>query len=235
MVNKKNKNYYDIDQEQAVLLFLKSKSNEERTKIYREHLQDPINKMIEIIIRRYKLERKSEDFPDIHADALSFLMTKFDKFKPERNKKSYSYFGTICRNYLKGELIKEYKKNRLHTDIETAESELLERADQKYRIDDDGFNTSVFLEKLMDKLKEEINSENLNDNEFKVGHSLIKILEDWEELFADASNKSHTKFNKNLILLYIRNMTGLSTKEIRNSMKRFKTLYFIFKNDFIEE
>lgn len=87
----------------------------------------------------------------------------------------------------------------------------------------------------MDKLKEEINSENLNDNEFKVGHSLIKILEDWEELFADASNKSHTKFNKNLILLYIRNMTGLSTKEIRNSMKRFKTLYFIFKNDFIEE
>jgi hypothetical protein len=181
------------------------------------------------------LERKLDAFSDIHADALSFLMTKFDKFKPEKNKKSYSYFGTICRNYLRGELIKEYKKNRLHKDIETAESELLERSDQKYRIDEDGFNTNLFIEKLMEKLKEEINLVDLGENEFKVGHALIKIFEEWEELFADSSNKNHTKFNKNLILLYIRNMTGLSTKEIRNSMKRYKTLYFIFKNDFIED
>ena len=237
MDNKKivNKNYYDVIQEEAVLLFLKSESKEERSRIYRDHLQDPIDKMIEIIIRRYHLERKFEDFNTIHADALSFLMTKFEKFKPEKNKKSYSYFGTICRNYLKGEVIKEYKKNRLHTDIEIVESELLDRADQKYRIDEDPFNMNAFIEKLMQRLKDELISEDLNDNEFKVGHSLVKILEEWEVLFVDDDNKNHTKFNKNLILLYIRNMTGLTTKEIRNSMKRFKTLYFIFKNDFIED
>jgi len=235
MIKPKNKNYYDIDQESAVLLFLKSKSNEERTKIYREYLQEPINKMIEIIIRRYKLERKLDQFEDIHADALSFLMTKFDKFEPERNKKSYSYFGTICRNYLRGELIKEGKKNRLHTDIDMVESELMGRSDQTYNIDEEKFNANLFIEKLMVKLKEELISDDLTDNEFKVGHSLVKILEEWEELFNDSDNKNHTKFNKNLILLYIRNMTGLTTKEIRNSMKRFKTLYFIFKNDFIED
>jgi len=235
MEKKVSKNYYDVDQEKAVLLFLEAKSVEERTKIYREYLMKPIEKMIESIIRKYHLERKSYEFNDLQTDCLSFLMTKFDKFKPEKNKKSYSYFGTICKNYLRGELIKEHKKNRILTDIETAEPELITREDQKYRIDEDHFNISLFMDQLIDKIKETLNSDDLTDNEFKIGHSLIKILEEWETLFADDENKNSPKFNKNLILLYIRNITSLSTKEIRNSMKRFKDLYSVFKNDFIED
>jgi hypothetical protein len=66
----------------------------------------------------------------------------------------------------------------------------------------------------------------------------VKILEDWRVLFVnkgEKGNKNSTKFNKNLVLFYIRNITGLNTKEIRNSMKRFKSLYVIFKDKFIEE
>ena len=35
----------------------------------------------------------------------------------------------------------------------------------------------------------------------------------------------NNKFNKNVILLSLREMTNLSTKEIRNSMKKYKKLY----------
>lgn len=234
-MDKKTKPYYDIDQERAVVLFLESTSIEERTRIYREYLLKPIDKMVESIIRKYHLQRKSYDFEDIHADCLSFLMTKFDKFEPGRNKKSYSYFGTICKNYLRGELIKEGKKNKILTDIETAEPEIIVRDDQKYRIDEDVFDMSSFMDQLIDKIKEDLESDDLTDNEFKIGHSLIKILEEWETLFSDSNEKNSPKFNKNLILLYIRNITGLSTKEIRSSMKRFKSLYSMFKNEFIEE
>ena len=232
---KTSKNYYDVDQEKAVLLFLEAETAEEKTKIYREYLHKPIDTMIESIIRRYKLYRKTYEFNDLHADALSFLMTKFHKFKPEKNKKSFSYFGTIAKNYLKGEMLKDSKKQKLLTDIDPAHPELLKRDDLMYTIDGEGFDASLFIEKLTDKLKEEINLSDLNDNEFKVGHSLVKILEDWEELFANDENKNSPKFNKNLVLLYIRNMTGLTTKEIRNSMKRFKVIYSVFKNDYIED
>lgn len=231
----KSKNYYDIDQENAVLLFLESDSVERRTQIYREYLMKPIEKMIESIIRKYHLQRKSYDFPDIQNDCLSFLMTKFDKFVPERNKKSYSYFGTICKNYLRGELLKEGKQYRILTDIDAVEPELMNREDQKYRIDDDQFNVGLFMDKLIDKIRETLNTEELSDNEFKIGHSLIKILEEWETLFAEGEDKNSPKFNKNLILLYIRNITSLTTKEIRNGMKRFKCLYGLLKNDFIED
>jgi len=233
---KKDRNYYGVDQETAVVNFLNAKTLEEKEKIYREFLQEPINKMIESIIRTYKLYRPSYEFNDLHADTLSFLMTKFDKFKPERGNKSFSYFGTVCKNYLYNEMMKEYKKTTSFTTIDQYEPDFLKREDLLYRIDDVKINLSDFIDKLCLSIKDDLKNENLNDNEFKVGYSLVKILEDWKELFAqDDTGKNSTKFNKNLILLYIRNMTGLNTKEIRNSMKRFKSLYSLFKNKYLDE
>jgi hypothetical protein len=233
---KKDRNYYGVDQETAVVNFLNAKTLEEKEKIYREFLQEPINKMIESIIRTYKLYRPSYEFNDLHADTLSFLMTKFDKFKPERGNKSFSYFGTVCKNYLYNEMMKEYKRTTSFTTIDQYEPDFLKREDLLYRIDDVKINLSDFIDKLCLSIKDDLKNENLNDNEFKVGYSLVKILEDWKELFAqDDTGKNSTKFNKNLILLYIRNMTGLNTKEIRNSMKRFKSLYSLFKNKYLDE
>jgi hypothetical protein len=50
------------------------------------------------------------------------------------------------------------------------------------------------------------------------------LFENYETIFSGADNN---KFNKNIILLSLREMTNLSTKEIRNSMKKFKKLYSI--------
>ena len=233
---KKDRNYYGVDQEKAVIMFLDAKTVGEREKIYREYLQEPINTMIESIIRTYKLYRQSYEFNDLHADTLSFLMTKFDKFKPEKGNKSFSYFGTVCKNYLYNEMMKEYKKNTSFVNIDDTEQDFLRREDLLYRIDEPDSDLTNFIDQLALSIKEELRTENLTDNEFKVGHSLVKILEEWRELFnQNDHSKNSTKFNKNLILLYIRNMTGLNTKEIRNSMKRFKSLYALFKNKYLEE
>ena len=162
-------------------------------------------------------------------------MTKFDKFKPEKGKRSFSYFGTICKNYLFGEMVKEYKKNMSLVDIDQSEGDVLKRDELLYRIDNDDLDLNIFIESLTSSIKKDMEADNLSENEFKVGHSLVKILEEWRELFSDVNDgKNSPKFNKNLILLYIRNMTGLNTKEIRNSMKRFKSLYKVFKDDYLD-
>jgi predicted SprT family Zn-dependent metalloprotease len=98
-------NYFDVREEEAVRAFLLAESFEEKNKIYNEYLRGPLDKMISSIIRRYKLYRKDMDFREIHTDTHSFLMTKVDKFKPAKEKKAYSYFGTICKNYLMGQII----------------------------------------------------------------------------------------------------------------------------------
>ncbi len=44
----------------------------------------------------------------------------------------------------------------------------------------------------------------------------------------------NNKFNKNIILLSIREMTNLSTKEIRSAMKKYKKLYYVVSKGMIE-
>jgi hypothetical protein len=52
-------NYFGPEEEEAVIKFLSSEDQRERDKIYEEYLSSALNKMIESIIRRYKLFRKN--------------------------------------------------------------------------------------------------------------------------------------------------------------------------------
>jgi hypothetical protein len=150
------------------------------------------------------------------------LMTKVDKFKPAKNKKAYSYFGTICKNYLMGQIIKDQKETNRKVSYEDISSSLEERPDMSYRIDEDVMDVENLIKVYLDELKKFIDEESLTDNEQKLGFALMDLFENYELIFSGADNN---KFNKNVILLSLREMTNLSTKEIRSSMKRFKKLY----------
>jgi hypothetical protein len=221
-----NLNYFDVREEEAVRNFLIAETSYEKNKIYNEFLRGPLDKMISSIIRRYKLYRKDMDFTEIHTDTHSFLMTKVDKFKPDKNKKAYSYFGTICKNYLMGQIIKDQKETNRKISYEDISASLEERPDMSYRIDDDIIETDAVINEYLKELKEFIESESLNDNEKKLGYALIDLFDNYESIFSGADNN---KFNKNVILLSLREMTNLSTKEIRSSIKRFKKLYMVIQ------
>jgi len=130
-------NYFDVREEIAVRNFLLAETSYDKNKIYNEFLRGPLDKMISSIIRRYKLYRKDMNFEEINIDTHSFLMTKVDKFKPDKNKKAYSYFGTICKNYLMGQIIKDQKETNRKVSYEDISSSLEQRADLTYRIDED--------------------------------------------------------------------------------------------------
>jgi len=222
-------NYFDVREETAVKKFLLADTVEEKNKIYNEFLRAPLDKMISSIIRRYKLYRKDMDFIEIHTDTHSFLMTKVDKFKPSKNKKAYSYFGTICKNYLMGQIIKDQKETNRKVSYEDISASLEERADLIYRIDDDTVDSNFILSKYLIELREFVDSETLSDNEKKLGEALIELFNNYETIFTGDENN---KFNKNIILLSLREMTNLSTKEIRGSIKKFKKLYSVTQSKY---
>jgi predicted SprT family Zn-dependent metalloprotease len=217
-------NYFDVREEEAVRAFLLAETYEEKNQIYNEFLRGPLEKMISSIIRRYKLYRKDMDFREISVDTHSFLITKVDKFKPAKNKKAYSYFGTICKNYLMGQIIKDQKDMNRKVSYEDISQSLEQRPDMIYTIDPDILDMELVIKKYLQELKDYINNESLSENETKLGYALVDLFENYETIFSGADNN---KFNKNIILLSLREMTNLSTKEIRNSMKKFKKLYSI--------
>ena len=216
-------NYFAEREEHAVRMFLSACTETEKNEIYNEYLRAPLDKMIESIIRRYKLYRKDMDFREIHHDTHSFLITKVDKFKPARNKKAYSYFGTICKNYLMGQIIKDQKELNRKISYEDISSSLENRPDMVYYLEYEKVEPEQIINEFLTKLKNFIDEENLNTNEQKLGYALVELFDNYDEIFIGTDNN---KFNKNIILLSLREMTNLSTKEIRTSMKKFKILYY---------
>jgi len=227
---KPKENYFDIREENAVVDFLTANTFQEKNRIYNQFLRKPLDKMISSIIRRYRLYRKDMDFNEIHTDVHSFLMTKVDKFKPSKNKKAYSYFGTICKNYLMGQILKDQKETNRKISYEDISASIEERPDMLYNIDDDVVDLDLIILEYTIKLKDFVETQSLNDNERKLGLALIDVFEKYETIFTSTDN---SKFNKNLILLSLREMTNLTTKEIRVSLKKFKSLYIFIINKIV--
>jgi hypothetical protein len=100
-----------------------------------------------------------------------------------------------------------------------------------YYIDGHELTTEDIIFEFLKKLKETMDDKNITEQELKLGEALTDIFENYEKIFIDTTNN---KFNKNIILFEIREMTNLSTKEIRTSIKRYKKIYFQLINDLVK-
>tara|TARA_R110000824_G_scaffold56198_1_gene154038 strand:- start:5496 stop:6200 length:705 start_codon:yes stop_codon:yes gene_type:complete len=217
------KQYFGPPQEEAVRVFLTATTWDEKNKVYNTFLRDPLTKMIDSIIRRYRLYRPNMEFQDMHVDTLSFLVTKMDKFKPAKGKKAYSYFGTICKNYLMGQIMKDNRDRNRKISYEVISHSLEQREDLSYvMFEDDELPLEKIILTLIKDIKEFIAESRLNINEEKIGYCLIDVFENYKTIFIAGKGN---KFNKNVILYQLREMSGLTTKEIRSSLKPYKNIY----------
>ena len=235
---KKRSGYWYENEEKAVVDYLTTNDSEEKDKIYLEKLKYPLHKMIESIIRRYGLYNKEMNESDLQKDTLSFLVTKFDKFDVTKGFKSYSYFGTICKNYLRSQLIKSNKNITRYVSYQDISSTMESDPTLIYEIEHESpMEPCNFIVKIIKQIKDEIdNNINLKINELKVGYAVIDMLDNWETIFNITDyNKGSNIYAKNKVLHILREMTFLNSKEIRNSLKVYKIIYDILKKKIYEE
>lgn len=235
---KNNKFYFGEVEEEAVLLFNSAETFEERNAIYNKHLRAPLNKMVESIINRYKLHRKGVPFKENHNDALADIVFKANKFKEEKNTKAYSYYSAVCTNYLKATIKKDRVDFLRHNQFETVTSKIEEDDKYQYCIDDDFVNPSDLIVNLIEEIKDVLQDnedgllkKRLNDNEIRLGFALIDILSNPTLYFSDGFETP--KYNKNAVLFVIREYTGLTTKDIRLALQRYKSIYKMIQNEMI--
>ena len=198
--------------------------------------------MIESIIRRYNLHIPNEEFEETFTDTISFLMSKIEHFNPDKiSKKSgkkikaYSYCGTICKNYLLHKRI-EYSK-----ELERASSydTMCDELNDDLRYSSNTTEQTSLLNEIINgavfSIKDIMNGNTkgtLTDKEILVGNALVDLLENFDDiLISDGSNK----FNKSSILYHLRETTRLTTKEVRDSMRKYKKAYFEIKEKIMKD
>ena len=110
---KERKGYFYEKEENAIVQYINEKNAEEKNKIFNTILYPALTKMIESIIRRYKLFVPDEDFEQNFNDTISYLLTKIDHFKPritgydlieDEKELSKYHFVTMSEEDLKSKL-----------------------------------------------------------------------------------------------------------------------------------
>jgi len=227
---KEKKGYFYETEEEAIVSYINETDTAKKNKIFNDILLPAFTKMIESIIRRYKLFVPDEEFEQNFNDTISYLLTKINHFNPESGHKAYSYCGTVCRNYLMYKCTQYYKKKLRNSSYDDVYEEISN--DEKFTTDEDEY--ASVAEKLIVKISDEIEDmiekreENgLTDNEVTVGKSLITLLRHWEEVLP---NDGSNKLQKSSVLYFLREDTMMSTKEIRENMKRYKSAYNVLKS-----
>jgi hypothetical protein len=235
---RKRKNYFGPEHEDAVVRYLNCEDQSERDKIYNDWLRKAFVKMIESIMRRDKLKPEGFTHEEVLSRTLSHLVSKMHKFDPGANKKAYSYFTVICRNCLLGFKITEDKNRKRNLSFDEVYPTFEEDDNMIYSLPDTDYSNEDLISDIIVEIKEELKCEGdtkkkMNENERKLGFALIQILGNWETIFSEMEGGS--KYNKNNILSTMRDYTGMSTKDIRIGMMRYKKLYGILKLDKIRD
>ena len=290
---KERKGYFYEKEETAIIQYIHEENTEEKNRIFNTVIYPALTKMIESIIRRYKLFVPDEDFEQNFNDTISYLLTKIHHFKPQitgydlienekeiakhnfvmmseedlkqklrdaseedpeyvvvyfgfddddesninkryykketHNYKAYSYCGTVCKNYLMFKSTQYAKKKVRNTSYDEIFEEICDSA--KYSTEDITYTEVV--EKLITDIADEIermtsNAELhlLNENEVKVGNALVNLLRNWEEVLP---NGGSNKLQKSSVLYFLREETMMTTKEVRDNMKKYKCVYKLLK------
>ena len=295
---KERKGYFYEKEENAIVQYINEKNVEEKNRIFNTILYPALTKMIESIIRRYKLFVPDEDFEQNFNDTISYLLTKIDHFKPRitgydliedekelskyhfvtmseedlksklrdaseedpdyvvvyfgfddedesninkkyykketHNYKAYSYCGTVCKNYLMFKSTQYAKKKIRNTSYDDVFEDLSNNV--KYSTNETSYaeiaeklvvNVAYEIERMIENAEENL----LNENEIKVGNALINLLRNWEEVLPDGGSN---KLQKSSVLYFLREETMMSTKEIRDNMKKYKCVYKILRKMAVE-
>jgi hypothetical protein len=130
-----------------------------------------------------------------------------------------------------GQIIKDQKDTNRNVSYEDISPTLENRPDMIYYLENEKTEADDIIQVFITDLKIYLESGNLSENEVKLGISLLELFENYKTNFEGTENN---KYNKNIILLSIREMTNLNTKEIRSSMKKFKKLYLSVLNKLID-
>jgi len=251
---KNNVPYFAEREEQAVINFINSNSLEERNKIYDEILAEPFRKMIQSILRKYPIHMGNYSMYEVETDVLVHLIDRMEKYNPETitkagNKtKAYSYCQTIVRNYFKDHGRKTYNDKKTNLNYDDYVDEFSNSNEYSYEFEyndviDPADQLELLINGIITKIEDKITDENSNlkRNEIIVGDAVVNILKNWKVLFledtpeAKYNKKITNKFQKNKILFFIKEQTGLCTKDIRTSIKCFKELYLFEKETHIHK
>lgn len=216
-------NYFTTDTDESIEHFKSATTDEEKHRIFDQEIRPAFEKLIENLIFVYKFFKvgdvdtlKRECLTDLYNTIEKYDVTKSNDPKKETSK-SFSYFNMVAKNWFIAKTREAAKRNR-------NESDLFYDLDHEAIRNDPNFMVSPYEEAVEEKEKwmefykamDSWRGQLKKKNERQVLEAIIFLLKNSELV---------TIYNKKAVYLYLRELTGLTTKQIVVNLKKIKALY----------
>ena len=148
-------------------------------------------------------------------------MTILDKYDPNKGSKAFSYFSVITKNWFIHKVKRQQKRNLREVDYDNIskayEEEFLSTSESYLSMREENEFWLSFYSELASW-----DETQMKENDLKVYKAIMVLFDSKDDIEI---------FNKKAIYLYLREITGLNTKQIVNSLKKFRKKYYLFKGD----
>ena len=216
--SKNSKNYFTQVHEDAIVEFNNTEDLERREVLYAGTIGPVFSEMVDKIVLTYGFT-SLPNIAVLRDECKVWLVTILEKFDPSKGSKAFSYFSVVTKNWFIQKVKKNKKKNRREIEFQDLSKEL----EMKYVAIENDYDEVREKEEFWSRLNEEIETWDkmkLKDNEKKVLEAIKILLETSDDIEI---------FNKKAIYLYMREITGLSTKQIVSCLNKMKKRYNIFR------
>lgn len=214
---KPNKNeYFTKKHEEAILEYASILDNNRKTILYSKYIQPAFNEMVEKIVYTYKFNTLP-NIDDLKSECKTWLTTILDKYDVSRGSKAFSYFSVITKNWF----IHKVKKNNNKKEVYI--EDIKDTSQEEELVYEEAYFVNREKEEFWLALETEMHNwfdKRLKDNEIKVYKAIILLFKESENIEI---------FNKKAIYLYMREITGLNTKQVVNNLKKFRNKYEDFR------
>ena len=213
--------YFTQVHEDAIIEYNNSIDSKRRSYLYEYLIYPALNEMVDKIVYTYKFNTLP-NISDLQQDCKVWLVTILHKYNPDKGSKAFSYFSVITKNWFIAQVKKNNKKNKReisldqHLSMDKIGGTELYAEDEYYRLQE----RQEFLE-LLKKEIESWDTVTMRPNEKKVYEAIKTLIANAEKLEI---------FNKKAIYLYLREITGLNTKQIVAQLSKMREKYHDFKS-----
>ena len=216
--------YFTKDHENAIIKYASTDDLQIKTELYIEFIEPAFNEMVNKIVYTYKFTTLP-NIESLSEECKLWLTTILDKYDPNKGSKAFSYFSVITKNWFIHKVKKISQQNQREVYFEDISKDL----EHTHLSTDLGYHRVREKEEFWEFLWTEMQSWDLGEgmkvNERKVYEAVKILLTEPDDIEI---------FNKKAIYLYMREITGLNTKQVVNNLNKMREKYRTFKRKWDE-
>lgn len=212
--------YFHSGTQDAIVLFQKETTKKIRDGIYVKDILPAFEKLVENLINIHKFTGIHDSYDDLKIDCVNFLFETIHKFDSTRGTNAFSYFNVVAKNWLIIRTKQKAQKLRRNVSIDdpaglTSYENMIVEDYGSIPSQDDVLDATTSVETTLNLLYD-IRTKIKTENELTCINSIITIFENIDDV---------DLLNKGAILLYMRELSGLSPKQLTTTMQSIKRHY----------